>query len=371
MLDLIRSTRLPAKPQFPNETDAFGITLSNLKSLRDTWLQKFDWNREQASINRLNHYTVTIEGLQIHFIHEKSKNPNAIPLLLCHGWPGSFLEFIPIINGLTKSAKTSTGKDVSFDVIIPSLPGFAFSSAPPSQSWTLDDTARVFNKLMTDVLGYKQYAVHGTSHGVPLSFTLYDEYNTTARAAHFVFMPFYPIDPKVIAEKNITLTPLEQFELQRSVQWGQTGNGYFLIQTTKPSTIGLALYDNPVGQLAWIGEKYIDWSDPNAGNAPSVLTQNEILRCASLYYLTSTFKSSIYTYAQDPGAWEANYRRARTDAPLLVSFFKYNVGFWPKEIMATIGNLTQYRNHDFGGNFAGLDNPPALIDDLREIATYW
>ena len=184
---------------------------------------------------RLHHYTVTIEGLKIHFIHEKSDDAaNAIPLMLCHGWPGSFLEFIPVIEGLKRQARTSTGRNVSFDVIIPSLPGFAFSSAPP-QNWTLDDTARVFNTLMTDVLGYEKYAVHGTSHGVPLSFTLYDAFNTTARAAHFVFMPFYPIDPSVIEARNITLTPLEQFELQRSVQWGLTGNGYFIMHTTKVS----------------------------------------------------------------------------------------------------------------------------------------
>ncbi|KAK4641407.1 hypothetical protein QC761_502150 [Podospora bellae-mahoneyi] len=387
MLDLIRSTQLPAKPQYPGIGSSFGIDLDALKALKQEWLHDFDWEREQASINKFHHYAVTIEGLQIHFIHEKSKDPNAIPLLLCHGWPGSFLEFLPIIKDLTQQARTSTGRNVSFDIIIPSLPGFAFSSSPP-QNWTLDDTARVYNTLMTKVLGYETYAVHGTAHGVAISFTLYDEFNTTARAAHLVFMFFHPTTPEEISARNISLSPLEQFELQRSVEWGVNGMGYFVMQTTKPNTVGLALHDNPVGQLAWIGDKYIDCrvaltqaagtsltfftgSDPRAGTAPSILTTNELLRCVSLYYLTLTFRSSIYIYAQDPGAFERVPRRARTDAPLLVSFFKYNTAFWPREVIAMVGNLTEYRNHDFGGTFAGLDNPPALIEDLREIGTDW
>ncbi|KAK4178933.1 putative epoxide hydrolase [Triangularia setosa] len=370
MLDLIRSTHLPAKLQYPGVGSSMGIDLDTLKALQQAWLHDFDWDREQTSINQFRHYTASIEGLKIHFIHEKSKDPNAIPLLLCHGWPGSFLEFIPTIRALTQPANSSTSKNVSFDIVIPSLPGFAFSSSPP-QNWTLDDTARVYNTLMTKVLGYDTYAVHGTAHGVAISFTLYDEYNTTARAAHLVFMFFYPTAPEEIAARNISLSPLEQFELQRSVEWGVNGMGYFAMQTTKPNTIGLALHDNPVGQLAWIGDKYIDWSDPRAGTHPSVLTKNEILRCVSLYYLTGTFLSSIYIYAQDPGAFEKVPRRARTDAPLLVSFFKYNTAFWPREVIATVGNMTEYKNHDFGGTFAGLDNPPALIQDLREISRYW
>ncbi|KAK4220793.1 putative epoxide hydrolase [Podospora fimiseda] len=365
MLSMIQSYRLPSKPQFPGVNESFGITVENLTSLRDTWLHNFNWEQEQALINQLNHYTINLPPLQIHFIHHKSAHPNSIPILLLHGWPGSFLEFIPLIQPLISDPKTP------FDIIIPSLPGFAFSSSPPG-NWTLDDTARLFNTLMTDILGYETYAVHGTSHGVPVGFTLYDEFNKSVRAAHFVFMPFYPVDGGWIDKNGVVLSELERFELERAEEWGREGNGYFVIQSTKPNTVGLAMYDNPVGQLAWIGEKYIDWSDPNAGNMnPSLLTTNEILRAVSLYYLTNTFNSAIYTYAQDPGAWESQYRRARTDAPMLVSFFKYNVGFWPREIMETVGNLTLYRNHEFGGNFAGLDNPAALVGDLREIAKYW
>lgn len=226
---------------------------------------------------RLKHFTAIIEGLTIHFVHEKSTESNAIPLLLIHGWPGSFLEFAPIIDQLAEDAETSTGSPVSFDVIVPSLPGFAFSSPPPV-NWTIQDTARVFNTLMTVVLGYNTYAIHGTDWGSAIAYTLYDQYNTTIGAAHFAFLPFYPEHPDQLTAENITLSELEKVEEENAMNWASTGDGYFVEQTTKvrinsfscktkrnsysrllqPNTLGLALQDNPVGQLAWIGEKFMN-----------------------------------------------------------------------------------------------------------------
>ncbi|KAL4978213.1 alpha/beta-hydrolase [Aspergillus desertorum] len=370
MLDQIRSTKLPAQPVYINTVISEGISLSQLKSLRTEWLTKFDWEREQDDMNKFNHCTALIEGLTIHFIHEKSTASGAIPLLLLHGWPGSFLEFAPIIKDLTERATTATGRGVSFDVIVPSLPGFAFSSAPPV-NWTTSDTARVFNTLLTKVLHYDTYATFGTDWGAGVAYSLYDQFNTTARAAHLAFLPFYPLNPAQLGAENITLSALEQFEEANTMEWSNSGEGYFIEQTTKANTIGLALYDNPVGQLAWMGEKFLNWSDPNAGTSPSLLNHNEILRSVSLYYLTESFASSVVIYAQNPNGFSTVYTKANTDAPLLFSAFKYNVGFWPPALVAKTGNLVHYRNHDFGGHFPGLDNPPALLGDLREIGSFW
>lgn len=199
-----------------------------------------------------------IEGLTIHFIRQKSSIPGAIPLLMAHGWPGSFVDFLPIVNDLTQLAKTSHGNDVSFDVIVPSLPGYAFSSAPGPE-WTLNDTARVFNTLMTEVLGYKTYAVHGTDFGCVLAWNLYDAYNNTARALHLSFLPFAPHNSKQLEDQGISVKgSLESFELQRSEAWHPAENGFYFEQITKPNTVGLTAYDNPIGQLAWLGEKLID-----------------------------------------------------------------------------------------------------------------
>ncbi|KAH8881857.1 alpha/beta-hydrolase [Thozetella sp. PMI_491] len=359
MYEKINSTNLPESPLYPGAT--VGVDLETLRSLRDEWATNFDWEAEQLELNtRYNHFTAKIEDLTIHFIHEKSANPNAIPLILNHGWPGSFLEFLPIVDALKEK----------FDVIIPSLPGFTFSSNPPA-NWTAHDTARVFHTLMTEVLGYPKYAVHGTDWGCVVAYSLYNNFNTTVRAAHLTMIPFYPQTPDQLAAQNITLTELEEFELQRTVEWTVSGNGYFIEHSTEPNAVGFPLYDSPVGQLSWIGGKVILWSDPQAGTPPSVLTHQEILKTVSLYYLTKTIVSSIYVYYQNPDGFTKTYSKAKTDAPMLFSAFKYNSANWPEGVVAQVGNLVSFKNHEFGGHFAGLDNPPALVEDLLGIEQYW
>ncbi|KAI1127060.1 Alpha/Beta hydrolase protein [Nemania abortiva] len=377
MLDLIRNTKLPsaelvAAVDSTNQSLSTGIPLQTLKDLQEEWVNGFDWDKEQASINKLNNFIVNIEGIDVHFVHEVSGNSNAIPIILLHGWPGSFLEFTPLIDLL--APKNATAANTTFDVVIPSLPGYGFSSPTPSKDWDAHDTARVFNTLMTQVLGYERYAVHGTDWGSDVGYSMYDQFNTTVRATHLIFLPFGPPTPAEIASRNITLSPGEVVTEKRGVDWETLGNGYFIEQATKPNTIGLSLYDNPVGQLAWIGEKFMGWSDPRQGTGPSILTHNEILLGVSLYYLTESFVSSVYIYNQNPtGFVQTDYSdaKAHNDAPLLFTTFKYNIAFWPKEYVAAVGNLVSYKFRDFGGHFPGLDNPTGLAEDIRDIGKYW
>ncbi|GAW20558.1 hypothetical protein ANO14919_100660 [Xylariales sp. No.14919] len=380
MLDLIRDTQLPsfelaAASESTNETLSTGIPLHTLDELKNEWVTGFNWDEEQASINKLHHFTVNIEGIDVHFVHEVSGNPDAIPIILLHGWPGTFLEMAPLIDLLVpKPQPKGNTSTATFDVVIPSLPGFGFSSPPLTKAWGTDDSARVFNTLMTEALGYERYAVHGTDWGAGVAYSMYDQFNTTVRAGHLNFLPFGPPTAADVAARNITLSPGELVSQQRNTDWDAAGNGYFIEQTTKPNTIGLALYDNPVGQLAWIGEKFISWSDPRQGTGPSLLTHNEILREVSLYYLTRSFVSSVYIYYQNSnGFTQTDYSnvKARTNAPLLYTTFKYNIGFWPKEYVAAVGNLVSYNFREFGGHFPGLDNPVGLADDIRDIGKYW
>ncbi|KAF5573293.1 epoxide hydrolase [Fusarium pseudoanthophilum] len=328
MIDLAQRTEQPTNGDYldPNA----GIRLETLRSLRKELIEDFDWDTEQQKLNkyalgyririllltltytRLHHFTAEIENQTIHFIHQKSHNPKAIPLVLNHGWPGSFLEFIPLLEKL---------KD-DFHLIIPSLPGFAFSSAPPP-TWTVDDTARLFNTLMTKVLGYPKYAAYGTDWGSCVAYSLYANFNTSVRLVHLSFLPFVPLYRAQLEAEGIKLSPLEEFEAQLAEEWATTGNAYYMEQATKPNTIGLALYDNPVGQLSWLAEKLIAWSDPRAGNPPSVLDHNEMLKTVALYYLTKSFASSVYIYYSNPTGFMTNYTKAKTDAPLLFSAFKY------------------------------------------------
>ncbi|EHK22967.1 uncharacterized protein TRIVIDRAFT_150190 [Trichoderma virens Gv29-8] len=234
MLELIKNTQLPASPEYPGLSPDAGIPLSTLKSLRTEWLTQFSWQKEQAAINKYPQFTAEIEGLTVHFIHQKSNKPDAIPLILFHGWPGSFLEFIPLIGDLTKNGKTSTGKSVSFDVVIPNLPGFGPSSAPPA-NWSTEDTARIFNTLMTDVLGYKTFAAHGTDWGCSVAYHLYSSYNSTVRATQLVFLPFFPFTPDQLAAEGIELDALEKFEEGGFMEWYTNGQAYFQLESTKVS----------------------------------------------------------------------------------------------------------------------------------------
>lgn len=185
-------------------------------------------------MSRYPQFTAEIEGLTVHFVHQKSSAPNAIPLILFHGWPGSFLEFLPLVGNLTKTGKTPSEKSVSFDVIIPNLPGFGPSSAPPA-NWTNQDSARIFNTLMTDVLGYRTYAAHGTDWGCAVAYHLYDSYSTTVRASQLVFLPLYPFTPDRLAAEGIALDALEEFEEGSFMEWDTNGQGYFQEQSTKVS----------------------------------------------------------------------------------------------------------------------------------------
>ncbi|KAJ7646759.1 Alpha/Beta hydrolase protein [Roridomyces roridus] len=271
-------------------------------------------------------YTGTAAKRATQIIHHA--HPHAIPIILMHGWPGSFSEFAPIIKPLSQTGKTSTGKNVSFNVVVPSLPGFVFSSPATSANWTYRDTARVFNTLMTEVLGYSTYSIHGTDWTYLLTF----------RAAHFSFLPFVSPSPEDLAAKNITISSVQNVTERKGDLFASIGFSYFNESAQKPNDIGLALYDSPTGQLAWIAAKMKLWSDPRAGTPPSQLTSTAILTAVSLYYLTSTFLSSIWIYGSNPAVFRTEYTPAPTDAPFLFSQFEYNSGLWPEEYVANVTN---------------------------------
>ncbi|KAJ7219698.1 Alpha/Beta hydrolase protein [Mycena haematopus] len=317
--------------------------------------------------------------------------------------PGSFQEFVPVIKPLTHSWASPGGKTVSYNVVVPSLPGFIFSSAPPA-NWTVDDTARIFNTLMTKVLGYSTFALHGTDwarmhrlrppatlillrQGSAVGYSLYSFFNATVAAAHFAFLPIFPPSAQEIAARNITLSAQQNVTEQRYTDFVTSGMGYFVEQTTKvcdePFPHRLFLNKSTaqrhrivsVRQSCWpTGVDGTFWktgSDPRAGTTPSVLNSTAILTSISLYYLTQSFLSSVWIYAQNPTGFGTEYSKAPTDAPMLFSQFEYNIAFWPEEWVAEVGNLVSYKFHDFGGHWAGLDNPPALIEDIREMGLYF
>ncbi|EJD48571.1 alpha/beta-hydrolase [Auricularia subglabra TFB-10046 SS5] len=365
----LAATQLPSHNPIPGgEDDKWGITLARLTKLRDEWLE-YDWAAEEKRLNSYKHFTTEIDGTTIHFVHEKSGREGAIPLIITHGWPGSFNEYLPVVRPLLESAEITlsggTKKSVSFDIIVPTIPGFVFSSVPPTAEGRLvRNTAKLWNKLMVDVLGYTHgYAIAGSDWGGSISWHAYDQFPESVRGAYITLFPFPPVNTEQALKDGQTLSNFELFGVKRTEEWQATGSGYFQEQSTKPNTIGLALHDNALGQLAWISEKFYGWSDPT-GN--SDLTSKDILTGVSLYFLTKSFLQSVYQYAYNPGTFQPP-RKANTDAPMAYGNFKWDAIHWPRYYAAQLGNLAFYREHEKGGHFPGTENPAAYVQDVRDF----
>ncbi|KAF7322072.1 Alpha beta-hydrolase [Mycena kentingensis (nom. inval.)] len=372
----VADARLPDAELYPGNGQKKGVPLESLRAWKQQWVTGYDWDKEQEKLNAFDHFTVDIEGLNIHFIHQKSKSKDAVPIILLHGWGGSFQQFVPMITPLTQqNGSESTG--VAFDVVVPSLPGFLFSSAPKTQNWTIIDTARVLNTLMTEVLGYSKYAIHGTDWGALMGYGMYTTLNPsgTILGASFDFLPFLPPSRADIQSKNITLSPPQQITLQRFEEWSTIGSDYSRLAGNKPNDLGYTLYDNPVGQLAFIGGKYLAWSQ--APPSPLYTPNNStILTAVSLYALTDSVVSTNWIYAANPGPFAPQFvfpgpGTVEDAPPMVFSSFTYSFALWPEDYVKKIGNVVAYRVHGNGGHFAGLDNPDDLVEDIRLLASFF
>ncbi|EJD40184.1 alpha/beta-hydrolase [Auricularia subglabra TFB-10046 SS5] len=365
----LAETQLPMHNPIPGgEDNKWGITLARLTKLRDEWLS-YDWAAEEKRLNSYKHFTTEIDGTTIHFVHEKSGRDGAIPLIITHGWPGSFNEYLAVLRPLLEASvitlSDGTKKTVSFDVVLPSIPGFVFSSVPPTvEGRNLKNTAKFWNTLMVDVLGYTRgYAVAGSDYGSVVSWHAFNQFPETVRGAYLNGFPFPPIDSDQVAKDNQTLSEFERLGLNLMAERGTSDMGYYAEQSTKPDTIGLALQDNALGQLAWIGEKFYSWSDPTGQGE---MTSKDILTGVSLYFLTKSFLSSVFQYAHNPSPFEAP-RKSNNASPLGYGHFKWEMMHWPRYYIAQFGNLVFYREHEKGAHFPGTENPTEYVQDIRDF----
>ncbi|KAJ1302233.1 hypothetical protein OPQ81_001054 [Rhizoctonia solani] len=370
--ELVNLTKLPATSVLGKA--GAGVDLTWLKDRQKDWIGEFNWDKEQTLMNKFNHSTVDIGNMTVHFIHQRSPNPNAIPLILSHGWPGSFYEFHEVISPLSNPEGKS---NTSFHVIVPSLPGFGFTTpAPPG--WTLNNTAALFDTLVTDVLGYQSYTAVGGDWGSLVTWALHTNHANHVKAVLYTGLipqsaPSYSdlkSDPR-FADKVDGLTEGQKQRLQNNALFNTDLNGYFIEQSTRPATIGLALYDNPIGQLAWIGEKYIGFSDPLLGTPPSTINNNTILTAISLYYLSRTFETAANTYYQNQGNFAPGLKHAANRVPMGFAEYRYELQYYPEFYLQEVGNLVFHSVHERGGHFGALDNPPAYLEDLRTMMDRW
>ncbi|KAH8435133.1 epoxide hydrolase family protein [Aspergillus melleus] len=355
----LKGTRLPGREIVPNAGDKYGPPYEWAQTLYDAWTNDFDWFSVQAEMNEYPHYITTIEDLNIHFLHARADNPRAIPLLMIHGWPGSFWEFSQVWGPLSHPANPD---DPPFHVVVPSMPGFCWSDWPPRACWTLRDNARVFDQLMKR-LGYDEYMVQCGDWGHFVGRELGAKYTDSCKLLHTNFAPS-PLP------EGVEYTERERNVAHRVKNWLDWHMGYAVEMRTRPHTIGIALHDNPIGILMWAGEKYNEAADPEKQKHP--FWTKAILTTASLYYFTGCIMPSMLCYYEnlrhEHFAEFAIQPENRIRIPFGFSSFFWDTEPASKRAVERTGNLVFYRERDDGGHFAALEHPDGLTQDVRELA---
>jgi microsomal epoxide hydrolase len=341
---------------------AYGTNLEYMKELCAYWLDEFDWRAQEVVINRFPHFIAPVDGIDLHFIHEKGSGPAPLPLIISHGWPGSIVEFLEIIEPLAHPERFGGSSEDAFDVIAPSLPGFGFSGRPPRPIGPRK-IARLFATLMTDVLEYNSYLAQGGDWGGAISSWLGFEHAPACRAIHINIFTMRPPDGPQGREEQAWAT---QFKCDQLME-----DGYRTQQATKPQTLSYAMMDSPVGVAAWIIEKFNSWSDTVGDNIESVYTKDELLTNIMVYLVTRTFNTASWIYygRREEGGRVLSPDGQRVEVPTAAALFPAELLSWPPRSYAErVYNITRWTEMPRGGHFAALEQPTLLIDDIRAFA---
>ena len=332
-----------------------GIPLAYMKEIHEYWMNSYDWPARLELLNRWPGYKTEFDGLGIHFLHIQSDSENARPLLLTHGWPGSIVEFQKVIGLLTNP--TAHGGDASdaFHLVIPTLPGFGYSDKPTAPGWDIDRIAETWDQLMLR-LGYDKYLAQGGDWGAIVTQAIGTQNKGHCEAIH-INMPIAPPDPDQMDD----LSELELGALSAMQFYQEHDSGYSKQQSTRPQTLGYGLADSPIGQAAWILEKYYQWMDCD-GHPENVVSRDELLDNVMMYWLPDAGTSSARIYWESFGSTGAK----PIDIPVGCSIF-------PKEIFKTserwarkrFSNLIHFEVLDKGGHFAAFEQPEVFVDQVR------
>jgi pimeloyl-ACP methyl ester carboxylesterase len=351
-----------ARTRWPDEVEGagwgYGTNLDYLKSLVAYWQHEYDWRKQEATLNRYTQFRAEIDGLSLHFIHERGKGPKALPIILTHGWPDSFYRMYKIIPMLTDPESFGGNAADSFDVIVPSIPGFGFSDPVRKPGWTVKQTAELWASLMRDVLGYQRYAAAGGDGGSPISQLLALNNPASVIGIHLTDIGFQAtmnLDPS-------SLTPGEQEYLRAQQQRFFQEGGYVMLQSTKPQTLAYGLSDSPVGLAAWIIEKFYGWSDID-GTLEHKYTKDELLTNIMIYWVTQTINSSIRFYYEEMHAPSFKTGQ-RVEVPVAMALFPKDTPA-PRALAERTLRIERWTEMPRGGHFPALEEPELLVEDLR------
>ncbi len=334
-----------------------GTPLKWIQEICTYWANGYDWRAREAKLNRFEQFTTEIDGLDIHFLHVRSKEPSALPLIITHGWPGSIVEFQKVIAPLVDPATHGGNPADAFHVVCPSLPGFGFSAKPRTTGWGVDRIAATWAKLM-DRLGYVSYGAQGGDWGSAVTTSLGAQDAEHCAGIHITLA--FNTPPKVEGEP----TPEEKRALAGLKHYVDLDSGYSKQQSTRPQTLGYGLTDSPSGQAAWILEKFWAWTDCN-GHPENIFEKDELLDNVMLYWVTETATSSARLY------WES-FGKRRTTPKVGVPT---GVAVFPKEIITPVRrwmepnfeHITHWSEMEKGGHFAAFEQPELFVRDVRQF----
>jgi microsomal epoxide hydrolase len=361
----IAGTRWPS--ELPGVGWSRGVPLAYLKELAEYWKTRYNWRAAEQRLNRLPQYLAPLDGIDVHFLHVRSPEIGATPLILSHGWPGAVTEFLDVIGPLTDPVRHGGDPQDAFHLVIPSLPGYGFSSAPQEPGWDTERVARLWATLMAQ-LGYDRYFAQGGDWGSPISLRLGlvdPDHVAGVHVNMLVTVP--PDDPAAMAD----LDEADQARLAYAMEFEQDGTGWRKIQSTRPQTIAYGLTDSPVGQLAWIVEKFKEWAD--APNVPEdAVDRDQLLTIASIYWHTATAGSSAQLYYESNGHMADFVRTWVGPWPLAMPV---GVAFYANDVVRPVRRfaerilptLSHWREFEKGGHYPAMEQPQVFTEDVREF----
>jgi pimeloyl-ACP methyl ester carboxylesterase len=345
--DRLARTRWP--DELPGVGRAYGVPLEYLKELAAHWQTGYSWREHEARLNELPQFSTVIDGQKIHFLHVRSPEPDALPLLLTHGWPGSVLEFLRVIGPLTDPRAHGGDPAHAFHLVIPAIPGYGFSGPTTSTGWEIRRVAAAWVELMAR-LGYSRYGAQGGDWGSIISRAVSALAPEQVVGVHVNFLPTVPKDAP-------GLSPQDEARMAAMRKYMAAPPGYMRQQATRPQTLSYGLTDSPVGQLAWIAEKFLEWTDPGSAIDPDWLLTN-----VSLYWLTGTAGSSARLY------YETQPTRGKpidSTVPLGVAVFPHEIVLPVRALAEELYPIVHWTELDRGGHFAAVEVPELFVPDVQ------
>ncbi|TPG70509.1 epoxide hydrolase [Brevibacillus laterosporus] len=375
----LKETRFITNPG--NEDNFYGINVAYMRDLVDYWINEFDWRKAEERMNAFNHYKVQVDDVPIHFIHQPGKGPNPIPLIISHGWPWTFWHWSKVIGPLTDPAAYGGDPADAFDVYVPSLPGFGFSTPlnrPDLNFWKIAD---LFHKLMTETLGHKKYAASGSDYGALITGQLGHKYADSLHGIHLghaILLNLFQGERPWDLTDGFKVPAGVPDEIREGIlKFQRTYVSHVAVHMLDSATLSYGLNDSPVGLLAWIMTRWLKWGDDTNGVIEKKYTRDELLTMASIYWFSNSAEMTVRMYTNaNRYPWQPSHdRKPIVEAPTGISFLggenppgvttENRVQAFLDSPDAAWYNTTYLKAHKTGGHFTGWENPDAIIEDIR------